>query len=412
MGRWLGQFSGAAGGALFTVQVGNAESALARIGTELSSYYLLGVEPGDEDRDGRTHEITVKTTQPNVTIRGRRWVMVPKRGGTSATATTSAPVPEPTAPMAPAPSAAPPPRVVPADVQALADAFDRGTFDAALRPLARSNDLPNTIRAFRLSDSPWPNDTRRTAVFALELALVGLRSDNTVARDEGGRLLADYHTRVRQPSGADAFECWWFLTESAALEGLFMPDSAMLFIPRALQRCPSSPRLRLAHAFVSEQQWLRGGLTPEQELAIVGRYEEAMKFPETEPEARVRAARFLYATGSFERALQLLNGVTTADKEIRYFADLFRGQILRSLGRSDDAVAAFRAALATWPGAQSARVALMTLHVNRGERDEAAALAEAAQTAPDSEFDPWWTYWLGDFRAYPAMLDKLRELAR
>ena len=37
MGRWLGQFSGAAGGALFTVQVGNAESALARIRTELSS---------------------------------------------------------------------------------------------------------------------------------------------------------------------------------------------------------------------------------------------------------------------------------------------------------------------------------------------------------------------------------------
>ena len=135
------------------------------------------------------------------------------------------------------------------------------------RTLARSNDLANTIRAFRMSDSPWPDDTRRTAVFALEMALAGLRSDNVYARDEGGRLLADYHTRVRQPSGADAFECSWFLTESAALEGLFLPDSAMLFIPRALQRCPNSPRLRLAHAFVSEQQWLRGGLTPDQELA-------------------------------------------------------------------------------------------------------------------------------------------------
>ena len=91
---------------------------------------------------------------------------------------------------------------------------------------------------------------------------------------------------------------------------------------------------------------------------------------------------------------------------------MIRGQILRARGRSDDAVAAFRAALATWPGAQSARVALMTLLVNRGDREEAAALAEAAQTASEDEFDPWWTYWLGDFRAYPAMLDKLRELAR
>jgi VWFA-related protein len=416
MGRWLGQFSGAAGGALFTVQIGNAEMALARIRTELSSYYLLGVEPGDDDRDGRTHEIAVKTTQPNVTIRGRRWVMVPKRGGSNAGAPASPPAREPATPPSPSPTptAAPAPRVVPAEVQALADAFDRSNVDTALRTLARSNDLPNTIRAFRLSDSPWPNDTKRTAVFALEIALAGLRSDNTVARDEGGRLLADYHTRVRQPGGADAFECWWFLTESAALEGLFMPDSAMLFIPRALQRCPSSPRLRLAHAFVSEQQWLRGGLSPDQELAIVGRYEEAMKFPETEPEARVRAARFLYGIGSFERALELLNDAArqSADKELRYFADLIRGQILRALGRSNDAVAAFRAALATWPGAQSARVALMTLLVSRGEREEAAALAEAAQTAPDSEFDPWWTYWLGDFRAYPAMLDKLRELAR
>ena len=97
---------------------------------------------------------------------------------------------------------------------------------------------------------------------------------------------------------------------------------------------------------------------------------------------------------------------------MRYFADLVRGQILRALGRSDDAVAAFRAALATWPGAQSARVALMTLLVNRGDREEAAALAEAALTASEDQFDPWWTYWLGDFRAFPAMLENLRELGR
>ena len=102
----------------------------------------------------------------------------------------------------------------------------------------------------------------------------------------------------------------------------------------------------------------------------------------------------------------------STDKEVQYFSQLIRGQILRALGRSDDAVAAFRAALATWPGAQSARVALMTLLVNRGEREEAAKLAEATQTASENEFDPWWTYWLGDFRTYPAMLDKLRELGR
>jgi tetratricopeptide (TPR) repeat protein len=282
------------------------------------------------------------------------------------------------------------------------------------RTLGRSSDLAGTIRGFRMSDSPWPNDPRRTAVFALEMAIAGLRSQNTYARDEGGRLLAEYHARVRQPSGPDAFECAWFLTEAAALQGLFLPDSAMLFIPRALQRCPNSPRLHLAYAFVSEQQWMRGGVTPEQELEIVRRYEEAMKFPETEPEARVRAARFLLALGNVDRALEVIKAATRAaeEREVRYLTNLVRGQVLRSAGRSDEAVAAFRSALVTWPAAQSARVALMTLLVARGERDEAAALAEATQTASENEFDPWWTYWLGDFPTYPALLDKLRELAR
>jgi VWFA-related protein len=415
MGRWLEQFSGAAGGALFTVQVGNAEAALGRIHSELSAYYLLGVEPADEDRDGRTHEISVKTTHPNVTIRGRRWVMVPTRGAPPPRGGTK---PAPTDPEGaePPPATTPPPRrIVPADVQALADAFDRGAHDAMQASLAKSTNLTNILTAFRTSESPWPNDAKRTAVFALELAFAGLRSEVGTAREEGGRLLGEYHVRVRQPAGADQFECWWFTTEAAALEGLFLPDNAILFIPRALQRCPASARLHLAYAFVSEQQWLRGGLTPVQEQEVVARYESAMKFPETEAEARVRAARFLYALGSFDRALTVVNAGATAipaDQELRYFTDLVRGQILRALGRSDEAIASFRAALAGWPGAQSARVALMTLLLNRGDREGAAALAEAAQTAPADEFDPWWTYWLGDYRTYPAMLDRLRALAR
>jgi hypothetical protein len=91
---------------------------------------------------------------------------------------------------------------------------------------------------------------------------------------------------------------------------------------------------------------------------------------------------------------------------------LIRGQLLRASGRNDAAAAAFREALAVVPGAQSSRVALMTLLLHQGKRDEAAALAEAVQTASNDQYDPWWTYWLGDYRVYPAILDKLRELAR
>jgi VWFA-related protein len=417
LARWLEQFTGAAGGALFTVQLGNAESALQRIHTELTSYYLLGVEPADEDRDGRTHEVAVKVTQPNLTIRGRRWVMVPRRSGTVvAEAVSSAPV-KPAGPGAPAdnPAAAPAPRrVVPPEVTALADVFDRADAAGFQKALLETNDLPNLLREFRLSDSPWPENRKRTAVFALELATAGLRSSNRDARDEGGRLLAEYAVRVREPAGADAFECWWFVTEASSLAGLFSPENALLFIPRAVDRCPASARLRLSHAVVSEQQWLRGRTTAGQEADILNLYEQAIKLPETAIEARVRAARFLYGMGQFDRGLALINEISTpsADLEVRYFTHLVRGQLLRAAGRLDEAAAAFQAALQAWPGAQSARVALMTLQVARGNRAEAAALAEQIETAPTDQYDPWWTYWLGDYRVYPAILGKLRELGR
>ena len=417
--RWLEQFTGSAGGALFPVLVGNAASSLERIRNELTSYYLLGVEPAEEDRDGRTHEVAVKLTQPNLTIRGRRWVMIPRRGMSASVVTKAAPVPTavsaPNTAAAPAPAAPlPPRRAVPDDVQALADVFERGSGDALQQAMGGSRDLPNVLRGFRASESPWPSNPRLSAIFALELARAGLRSGNRDARDEAGRVLAEYHVRIRGPQGPDEFECAWLATEAAALQGLFMPDTALLFIPRGVQRCPGNPRLALAYAFAAEQQWLRGLGAPGQEAEILTRYDAAMAFPDTAGEARVRAARFLHALGQHERGLATLDGITTrpADLEVRYFVHLTRGQLLQALGRTSDAAVAFRAALEAWPGAQSARVALMTMFATTGQRAEAAALAEEIQTAPADQFDPWWTYWIGDYRSYGARLARLRELGR
>jgi VWFA-related protein len=409
LGRWLDQFSGEAGGAVFRVQVGSGEHAFDRILNEISAYYLLGVEPADEDRDGRTHEIKVKTNQKNVVIRGRRWVMVPKRGAAatespSAGASEAGPAKEPPRP---------PRRVVPADIQAVADAFDRGEPDFQ-RGVADAGDLANLLRSFRKSDSPWPDAPKRTAVFALELAVAALRSGNPDARDEGGRLLAEYNVRLRQPEGADAFECSWLWTEVAALEGLFMPDSAIVLVPNAIERCPREGRLHLAHAIISEQRWLRGTAGANEETGILERYQAAMTFPDTAPEARMRAASFLCRVGKLDEALALVDTRPSGggDPYVLYLTDLVRGQILRARGRLDEAEKAYRDALTTWPGAQSARVALMTLRLSRGDRQEAAKLAEAVEMGSGDQFDPWWTYWLGDYRVYPTIVAKLREIVR
>jgi len=404
LGRWLDQFSGAAGGALFKVQVGSGENAFDRVLREISAYYMLGVEPADEDRDGRAHEIKVKTTQKNLVMRGSRWIVVPKRSDAAS----------PSAPERASPPAAP--AVVPADIQAMADAYDRSESDFERR-LADTQDLTTLLRHFHGSDSPWPDAPRRTAVFALELAVAALRSQNQDARDEGGRLLAEYNARVRQPGGPDAFECTWLWTEVAAFEGLFMADSAMLFVPRAVERCPGEARLQLAYAIISEQQWLRGSAGANEQNSILDRYQAAITSPETAAEARMRAAWFLCRIGRLDEALALADVAPPAgtDPYVRYLTDLVRGQILRARGRPDDAAKAYRDALTTWPGAQAARVALMTLALNRGDRQEAAKLADAVETEVDasgSQYDPWWTYWLGDYRAYPAIVARLREVAR
>jgi len=80
LARPLGQVSGASGGAQFTVAQGSGP-AFDRILKETSSYYLLGVEPDESDRDGkpRTLGVKVNTGERGTTIRARQWVVVPKR---------------------------------------------------------------------------------------------------------------------------------------------------------------------------------------------------------------------------------------------------------------------------------------------------------------------------------------------
>ena len=75
-GDWLDRFSLAAGGARLYVPVGAGEFAFDRVLRETSVTYLLGVEPADEDGDGRTRELKVKVTRSGATVRSRRWVVV------------------------------------------------------------------------------------------------------------------------------------------------------------------------------------------------------------------------------------------------------------------------------------------------------------------------------------------------
>ena len=84
-GDWLDRFSASAGGLLIRAPIGSGEFAFERILRETSGYYLLGVEPSPDDRDGRPRELRVKVTRRGLTVRNRQWVVVPKPEGFSGT---------------------------------------------------------------------------------------------------------------------------------------------------------------------------------------------------------------------------------------------------------------------------------------------------------------------------------------
>jgi VWFA-related protein len=76
---FLDEFSSAAGGSRLYVGVGSGDSAFDRVLRENSAHYLLGVEPAEQDRDGKARQLRVKVARRGVTVRNRQWVLVPAR---------------------------------------------------------------------------------------------------------------------------------------------------------------------------------------------------------------------------------------------------------------------------------------------------------------------------------------------
>ncbi len=75
----LETLTAAAGGALFNL-TGTGGAVFDRLASELSGYYLLGLEADARDRDGKPHPIRVDVGRPNLTIRAHRTMIA---GGAS-----------------------------------------------------------------------------------------------------------------------------------------------------------------------------------------------------------------------------------------------------------------------------------------------------------------------------------------
>jgi tetratricopeptide (TPR) repeat protein len=150
------------------------------------------------------------------------------------------------------------------------------------------------------------------------------------------------------------------------------------------------------------------------------RFESATDVEETRDEARVRGGWILFQLDRFPEALEWLDAAAPKDdRELAFWQALFRARALEKLGRHEDALSAYQAALTLSPGAQSAGVghAILLMRLDRSQEADARARALRASTSSITAAtyittDPWLIYWIGDYRFVDRWMDQLRTAWR
>jgi tetratricopeptide (TPR) repeat protein len=130
-------------------------------------------------------------------------------------------------------------------------------------------------------------------------------------------------------------------------------------------------------------------------------------------EARLHLGRIYVQQERYQEGLALLQAAETelSEPALKYYARLFAGDALHSLGRTAEARVSYEQALALFPDSQSARLGLGSALRGAGDREQAlAAMLPTLVKAPSSrdEDDPWWNYYFGDAAKVAHLLDELR----
>jgi tetratricopeptide (TPR) repeat protein len=153
---------------------------------------------------------------------------------------------------------------------------------------------------------------------------------------------------------------------------------------------------------------------PERTAALeraAGLLERLTSHPTLGAEASLRLGYVRLRQGHTDAALAEFDQLPSRTKNVslRYLGHFYSGWTLASLGRTQEAVAAYKAALGFVPRAQSATSLLVALLVKTDQLSDAEAAAEEFLVADVAPIDPWRTYYGGDFSEYPRLVRQLRE---
>jgi tetratricopeptide (TPR) repeat protein len=336
-----------------------------------------------------------------------------------------------------------PPRPV-NSVDALLDQYATGQFGEAVRSASRTEDVGAFVKEFERAAPLWiavqPADLQRrrlaVATFSLEVADARMIDAWRTYRN-----LVEWSCRLLRQGVPDpgehswqlasvalaerAGDCHWAFDNCASLEGPVMASgSTANHLRHAKGRFADDARFRLAEAILVnkfievEGPSAAGASLPAYQRYGFDKYAEqaAREFgpltavPAIAGAAELHVAQLFFVVDNSEGALQhaRLALAKSDDPIVQYVARMISGRALEGSGRPAEAVAAYRAALAVWPGGQSATIKLASLETMAGHLDEAYALVERSFATPVRD-DPWRLFGYGDYVRFPGWIAELRR---
>jgi tetratricopeptide (TPR) repeat protein len=335
------------------------------------------------------------------------------------------------------------------------EAYKAGKFSATLAALEGDIDFKEVLKQLQDQGPAWidaggPGERDRrelvAATFALEAARAGewrewkflWRQPEMCAPAEtkGGcvqplnvlewkapPLLIEWACRrLREDETPKPIERWWQLAALAVAQrsedGQFLvgdtsiglgvgageilnPQLEIKHLEHVRKRFPEEMRFVLAEGIARDRFWKDDATQAYSALyndAVVG------------GEAMMRMGVMLFQMNRTADALQHFDRAEslTRDRYVIYLVKYFRGRIAESQRRTEDAVSAYRGAVAAWPRAQSATLSLASLLFQNGRRAEAQELAASMLEANPQPIDPWREYVHADNRFWPLLIGKLR----
>jgi tetratricopeptide (TPR) repeat protein len=163
---------------------------------------------------------------------------------------------------------------------------------------------------------------------------------------------------------------------------------------RGLQR--SGPRM------VEYKPYTRGGLLYEAERY----FRRAIERDPSPAEAHVRLGHVLLERGRGGEALEPLERAVALQSDAigGYYGWMFLGSALARTGKPAEAIRAYRSALALFPHAQSAHLAISQIAAETGDAKLAReALERVLEDRRDDALDPWWLYHRARGRDYESL---------